>query len=87
MSVQCVVTANNFHLLHDKLELVKPEPQPTYLVSTHHNLCSSHMQPLTISQDTLMQFIMSHDKILFTSKSNSNLIIFSEDFPNSISSK
>lgn len=86
MSLQCVIIADNFHLPHDNLELVKPEPQPTYLASTHHNLDSSHMQPL-FPKDTLMQFIMSHDKILFTSKSKSNLIIFSEDFPNSISSK
>lgn len=50
MSLQCVIIADNFHLPHDKLELVKPEPQPTYLASTHHNLYSSHMQPLTISQ-------------------------------------
>lgn len=75
MSFQCVIIADNFHLPHDKLELVKPEPQPTYLASTHHNLHSSHMQPL-FPKDTLMQFIMSHDKILFTSKSKSNLIIF-----------
>lgn len=78
MSLQCVIIADNFHLPHDKLELVKPEPQPTYPASTH-----TTQIPVTCNhyfKDTLIQFIMSHDKILFTSKSSQILSFFQKTF-------